>query len=153
MIRLGFQQRRVKLPLGVVLPVAVSDKVQEDVEVFQAQPGLLRGDLLPRVGGGVARLPDVLQPPPQVLPHDVPEVLGVHQAHQPVVVGHDQPAVHGVYPLDGKLHRPAAVQYAGRRINGIDFFCRNSCLREGNKLRFREKMVKVGHKITLLKFV
>ena len=122
--RLGFglQQSRVKLPLGVVLPVAVSDKVQEYVEVLQTQPSLFRRDFLPRVGGGVARLPDVLQPPPQVLPHDAPEVLGVHQAHQPVIVGHDQPAVYGVHPLDGKLHGPAAVQHTGRRVDGIYFF-------------------------------
>ena len=118
----GLQQSRVKLPLGVVLSVAVGDKVQEDVEVLQAQPGLLRGDLLPRVGGGVARLPDVLQPPPQVLPHNVAKVLGVYQAHQPVVVGHDQPAVHGVHPLDGKLHSPAAVQHTSRRVDGVDLF-------------------------------
>ena len=140
----GLQQGRVKLPLGVVLPVAVGDKVQEDIEVFQAQPGLLRGDLLPRVGGGVARLPDVLQPPPQVLPHDVPEVLGVHQAHQPVVVGHDQPAVHGVHPLDGKLHSPAAVQHTGRRVDGIDFFRSTATSAKGVNCGSERKRVKLG---------
>ncbi len=145
MNRLGFQQRRVKLPFGVVLPIAVGDKVQEDVEVLQAQPGLLRGDLLPCVGGGIARLPDVLQPPPQVLPHDIPEVLRVHQAHQPVVVRHDQSAVHGVHPLDGKFHRPAAVQHTGRRVNGIDFFRGHSYFRERGKLWVREESGKVGH--------
>ena len=152
LIRLGFQQRRVKLPLGVVLPVAVGDKVQEDVEVLQAQPGLLRGDLLPRVRGGVARLPDVLQPPPQVLPHDAPEVLGVHQAHQPVIVGHDQPAIHGVHPLDGKLHGPAAVHHAGRRVDGIDFFRRDSYLHEGGELGGGEEVGEVGHEGHLILF-
>ena len=148
--RLGFdlQQSRVKLPLYVVRAIAVGDKVQEDIEVFQAQPGLFGGDFLPRVGGGVARLPDVLQPPPQVLPHDVPEVLGVHQAHQPVVVGHDQPAVYGVHPLDGKLQAAAAVHRAGRRVDGIDFFRRHGYLSKGGKLWVGEETGEVGHVIT-----
>ena len=113
---------------------------------------MLWGNLLPRVSGGVARLPDVLQPPPQVLPHDVPEVLGVHQAHQPVVVGHDQPAVHRVHPFDGKLHSPAAVQHTGRRVDGVDFFRRHGHLREGGKLRVGEETGEVGHEGHLILF-
>ena len=146
-LRLLLQQGWVKLALGVVLAVAVGDEVQEHIEVLQAQRRLLRGDLLPRVGGGVARLPDVLQPPPQVLPHDVPEVLPVHQTHQPVVVGHDQSAVYRVHPLDGKLHCPAAVQHTGRRVDGIDLFRRDGYLREGDKLRIGQEAGEVGHKI------
>ena len=84
---------------------------------------------------------------PQVLPHDVPEILGVRQAHQPVVVGHDQSAVNGVHPLDGKFHGPAAGNHALGQINMEDTLRRH---REGNKLRVGKKMVKVGHEITPL---
>ena len=104
------------------------------------------------MGGGVAGLADVLHPPPQVASHDLPEVLGVHEADQPVIVGHDQRAVHGVHPFDGKLHAPAAVQRTGRRIDLIDFFRRNGNLPEGGKLRVGEEKIKVGHGNHLLNF-
>ena len=58
------QQGRIKLPPSVVRSVAVGNEVQEYVEVLQAQPCLLRSELLPRVGGVISRLPDILQPPP-----------------------------------------------------------------------------------------
>ena len=107
-----------------------------------------RGDLLAGVGRGVAGLADVLHPPPQVASHDLPEVLSVHKAYQTVVVGHDQPTVHGVHPFDGKLHAPAAVERAGRWVDGIDFFCRDGYLSEGGELRIGEEKIKVGHEVT-----
>ena len=86
---------------------------------------------------------DVLQALPQVPVHDGPKIFGVHVAGQPVVVGHNQPAVHGIHPFDGKLHRSAAVQHTGRRVNGIDFFRRDSDLPEGGKLGIGEEKSKL----------
>ena len=106
---LPLQQGRVKFSGRISRAVAAGDKVHKVPEVFQAQPGLLPSDLLPGGGGGVARLANVFKALPQVPVHDGPKVLGVHQAGEPVVVGHDQPTVHGVHPFDGKLHAPAAV--------------------------------------------
>ena len=126
-------------------PVTIGHIVHEVPQVFQAQPGLLPGDLLVFMGGGVARLADVFKALPQVPVHDGPEVLGVHEAGQTVVVGHDQSAVHGVHPFDGKLHTPAAVQHTGRRVDGIDFFRRHGDLPEGGKLGVGEEKIKVGH--------
>ena len=97
------------------------------------------------LGGGIACLADVLQLSPQVWAHHVPKILRVHQAHQPVIVGHDQPAVYGVHPLDGKLHGPAAVQHTGRRVDGVDFFRRHGHLREGGELGVGEETGEVGH--------
>lgn len=140
------QQGRIKCSGGVGSAVATGDEVHEVPQVFQAQAGLLLGDLLPGVGGGVARLADVLEALPQVSVHDGPKILGVHEAGKPIVVGHDQPTVHGVHPFDGKLHRPAAVQHTGRRVDGIDLFCRNGNLPKGGELRIGEEEIKVGHK-------
>ena len=111
------QKAAVKMPLGVVFGVAIGHKVQKDIEAFQAQRRLLLGDLLPRVGGVVADAANEVHPAPDVLTNDVPEVLGVHQAHKGILIGHDQSLIHGVHPLDGELHRPAAVQHAG---GGVD---------------------------------
>ena len=83
------QQGRVKFPWAVSCAVTAGDKVHEVPEVFQAQPGLLRGDLPAGMGGGVACLADVLETLPQIPVHDGPKVLGVHKAGQPVIVGHD----------------------------------------------------------------
>ena len=130
---------------GVSGAVAAGHKVHEVPEVFQTQLGLLLGDLLSGVGGGVSRLADVLEALPKVPVHDGPEVLSVHEAGQPVIVGHDQSAVHGVHPFDSKLHRPAAVQHAGRRVDGIDFFRCDSDLPESGKLGVGEEKIKVGH--------
>ena len=58
-----------------------------------------------------------VHPPPDVCAHNVPEVFGIHEAHQRVLIRHNQRLVHGIHPLHGKLHRPAAVQDAGRRVD------------------------------------
>ena len=105
------------MPLGVVFGVAIGHKVQKDKEVFQAQRRLLLGDLLPRVGGVVADAANEVHPPPDVRAYNVPEVLGVHQAHKGILIGHDQSLVHGVHPFHSELHRPAAVQDAGSRVD------------------------------------
>ena len=111
------QQGTVKMPFGVVLTVAIGHKIQKGIEVFQTQRRLLLGDLLPRVGSGVADATNEVYPPPDVRTYDVPEVLGVHQTHKGILIGHDQTLIDGVHPFYGKLHRPAAVQHTGGGVN------------------------------------
>ena len=105
------------MSLGVVFAIAVRHKIQKDIEIFQTQHRLLLGNLFTGVGGVVAHAADQIHPPPDVRANDVPEVLGIHEAHQGILIRHDQPFVHGVHPFDGKFHRPAAVQYTG---GGVD---------------------------------
>ena len=111
------QQGTVKMPLCVVLTVAIGHEVQEYIEVLQTQRRLLLGDFLAGVGGVVSHAADQIHPPPDVCAHDVPEVFGIHETHQRILIGHNQRLVHGIHPLHGKLHRPAAVQDAG---GGVD---------------------------------
>ena len=121
LLRSGFggllQQTAVKMSLGVVFAIAVRHKIQKDIQVFQTQHRLLLGDFLAGMGGIIAHAADQIHPPPDVRAHNVPEVLGIHEAHQRVLIRHDQSLVHGIHPLHGKLHRPAAVQNAG---GGVD---------------------------------
>ena len=105
------------MPFGVVLTVAIGHKIQKDIQVLQTQRRLLLGDFLAVVGGVVAHTADQVHPPPNVRAHDVPEVFGIHEAHQRVLIRHDQRLVHRIHPLHGRLHRPAAVQHAG---GGVD---------------------------------
>ena len=105
------------MPLCVVLTIAIGHEVQEYIEVFQTQRRLLLGNLFTGVGGVVSHAADQIHPPPDVRAHDVPEVFGIHEAHQRVLIRHDQRLVHRVHPLHRKLHRPAAVQHTGRRID------------------------------------
>ena len=111
------QQGTVKMPLCVVLTITIGHEVQEYIEVFQTQRRLLLGDFLAGVGGVVSHAADQIHPPPDVRAHDVPEVPGIHEAHQRILIRHDQPLVHRVHPLHGKLHRPPAVQHAGGRVD------------------------------------
>ena len=111
------QQGTVKMPLCVVLTIAIGHEVQEYIEVFQTQRRLLLGNLFTAVCGVIARAANKIHTPPEVSANDIPEVLGVHQADQCILIGHDQRLVHRVHPLHRKLHRPAAVQHTGRRID------------------------------------
>ena len=111
------QQGTVKMPLCVVLTIAIGHEVQEYIEVFQTQRRLLLGNLFTAVCGVIARAANKIHTPPEVSANDIPEVLGVHQADQCILIGHDQRLVHRIHPLHGKLHRPAAVQHAG---GGVD---------------------------------
>ena len=111
------QQGTVKVPLCVVLTIAIGHEVQEYIEVFQTQRRLLLGDFPAGMGGMVAKLPDEFHSAPDILTNDVLKVLAVHQRNEPVVVGQTQRIVNRVHPLDRKLHRPPAVQHAGRRVN------------------------------------
>ena len=98
--------------------------------------------------GDVAGLAYVLEPPPQVVAHDVPEVPGVHEAREPVVIGHDQRAVHGVHPLDGSLQRPAAVHNTRPGVDVIYLLRRHRRVSKGAKLRVEEEKVEVGHVVS-----
>ena len=138
------------MSLGVVLAVAIGHKIQKDIQVFQTQRRLLFGDFLAGVGGIVAHAADQVHPPPDVCAHDVPEVLGIHQTDQRVLIRHDQRLVHGVHPLHGKLHRPAAVQHAGGRVDGQNALGGDGNRGEGGKLWGGEECVKVGHGMHLL---
>ena len=139
------QQGTVKMPLCVALTIAIGHKIQKDIEVFQTQRRLLLGDFLAVVGGIVSHAADQIHPPPDVCAHNVSEVLGIHQTDQRVLIRHDQRLVHGIHPLHGKLHRPAAVQDAGRRVDMQNPLCGNSNGGKGLKLRGGEENVKVGH--------
>lgn len=105
------------MALGIVFAVTISHEVQKHIEVFQTQRRLLLRDLFAGVGGVVARAANKIHTPPEGSANDIPEVLGVHQADQCILIGHDQRLVHRVHPLHRKLHRPAAVQHTGRRID------------------------------------
>ena len=105
------------MPLCVVLTIAIGHEVQEYIEVLQTQRRLLLGNLFTAVCGVIARAADQIHTPPDVRAHDVPKVFGIHETHQRVLIRHDQRLVHGIHPLHGKLHRPAAVQHTGRRID------------------------------------
>ena len=141
----GSQQLGIKGPLLVVVPIAVGDEVQEQIEVFQAQNRLLAADLLPGMGGGVADLADEVHPAQEVCVHHVPEFVRAHERDQLVVPGQLEIAVHGIHPLDGSLHRPAAVEHAGRGVDMQNLLRRDRHLREGGKLLLAEEYIKVGH--------
>ena len=111
------QKAAVKMSLGIIFGVAIGHEVQEYIEVFQTQRRLLLGDFLAVVGGIVSHAADQIHPPPDVRAYNVPEVLGIHETHQRILIRHNQRLVHGIHPLHGKLHRPAAVQHTGRRID------------------------------------
>ena len=102
------------------------------------------------MGGGVAEFADKVHAPQEVVVHHVPEFVRAHETDQLVVPGRHQLAVHGVHPLDGEFHCPAAVQHAGRRVNIQDLLCRDCHLRERGELWFGEEYVKVGHGDLLL---
>ena len=110
-------QSGVKLARGVLPSVAAGHEVEEDVEVFQTQHSLLAGDFPAGMGGVVAHAADEVHALPEVAAHDIPEGLGAHEADQIVLPGHDQIAVHGIHPFDGKLHGAAAVEDGGRGVN------------------------------------
>ena len=128
------QQGTVKMPLCVVLTIAIGHEVQEYIEVFQTQRRLLLGNLFTAVCGVIARAANKIHTPPEVSANDIPEVLGVHQADQCILIGHDQCLVHRVHPLHRKLHRPAAVQHAGGGVDMQNFFCRYCYGGKGFKL-------------------
>ena len=93
----------------------------------------------------VAGLAYVFEALTEVGADDVAEVLVVHEADQPVVIGHDQRAVNGVHPFDGKLHRPAAVKSTARRVDAINPLRRLRDLSKRRQLRVGEEAGEVGH--------
>ena len=143
--RFLLQQRGVKGPFLIVAAVAISDEIEEDIEIFQAQRGLFLRDLPADVGGGVPRQADIIQPPQQIVVHDISEILGIHQADQLILIRRIQRVIHRIHPFHGALHRPAAVHHAGRRVDPIDALRRHGSLRKGGEVLFFCEEVKVGH--------
>ena len=97
------------------------------------------------MGSRIAKLADYLHAAEEVIVHHVPEFVCAHEADQLVVPGQHKLAVHGIHPFDGKLHRPPAVEHAGRGIDLKDSLRRYRHLRKGGKLGLGEEYVKVGH--------
>ena len=93
----------------------------------------------------IADLADIFQPAHQIRVHNIPEFLRTQETDQLVIPGHGKGTVHGIHPLDSKLHRPATVQHTSRRINAVDLFRRYRDLPEGNKVRHGQEEIKVGH--------
>ena len=118
---LNIQQGGFKFAGLVGIGVAIGDKVQENIEVLQAQHGLLVGDIAAVVGGLIAQQADELHALPHVRAHHIAEVLVVHQGGEAVIVGQHKGAVHGVHPFDGEFHCAAAVDDRSRRVDGEDF--------------------------------
>lgn len=129
----------------VAVTIAIGHKVQEHKQVLQAQHGLLTGDLLAGVGGGVADAADEVQAEQQLFIHDAAELLGAQEADQLIIPGHDQRAVHGVHPLDGDLHGPAAVQRAGGGVDGEDALGGDGDRDEGGEAGVGLEGEEVGH--------
>ena len=115
------QQNLVKTAFGIVFSVAAGHKIHEVPQVFQTQRRLLRCDGLPGVGSVVALLPDVFHAEQEVsVVNESSKTVVLHKAHQPVIPRQGESPVYGVHPLDGKLHGTAAVEGAGRRVDGED---------------------------------
>ena len=151
--RLLLQQGRIVGPLLIIIAIAISHKIQEDIKILQAQRGLLFRDSSPCMRGSVAGLADIVYAAKKVVIHDVPEFVRVHQADEVILIGHHQRGVNGIHPFDGSLHRPAAVQHAGRWVDLIDPLRRNSRFRKRGEILFFCEEVKVCHTVSPLPFV
>ena len=79
--------------------------------------------------------------------NDIPELIRADEADEVVLVRHYQRTIHGIHPFDGSLHRPAAIQHAGCRIDLIDALRRYGGLRKGGEILYFCKEVEVGHAI------
>ena len=143
-LTLLYKQQLVKL--DELVKARFVEMFGEHEQVFQAQLRLLPADLPAAVGGVVANFADEVHPPPDVRAHNVPEVLGVHEADQRVLPGLVQGLVYGVHPLHGELHRPAAVEHAGVQIHMQQLLRRRRHLPEGGEIGVREEKIKVGHR-------
>ena len=144
------QQPPVKVPGLIDRAVAAGHEVHEIEQVLEAQGRLILSHVLARMGRPVGHPPDIVHAPVQVRPHDVPEFLRVHQAHQGVLIGGRQGPVHGVHPFDGELHGPAAADDAGRGVHPIHPLGADRRLAEGLELGLGQEIIKVGHGHLLL---
>ena len=146
------QQSAVKVPCCIVFAVAICHKIKENVQVFKAEFGLFLGDFFAAVGSVIPHTADKIHAPPDVRADNIPEVLGVHQTDQRVLIGHDQRLIHRVHPFYGKLHRPAAVEDAGRRVDMQDALGGDGNRGKTLKLRGSGKNIEVGHKTSSTRY-
>ena len=65
----------------------------------------------------VAKLADEFHTAPDIVPDDVAEFLIIHETDKIILIGHNEIAVNGIHPLDGKLHRPSAIQHTGINVD------------------------------------
>ena len=131
---------------SIVFSIAIRHKIKENVQVFKAESGLFLGDFFAAVGGIVPHTADKIHAPPDVRADNIPEILGVHQADQRVLIGHDQRLIHRVHPFYGKLHRPAAVEDAGGWVDMQDALSGDGNRGKTLKLRGGGKNIEVCHK-------
>ena len=145
--RLGrlIQQGVIKGMLLIAVAVAVGHKIQEAMEIFQTQRGLLPADGAAVVRCLIAQQAHQLHALMHILPHHIPEVLVIHQGLQAIIPRQHKRAVHGVHPFDGEFHGPAAVDDRRRRIDGEDLFRCHRHLGEGLKGGGGFKESEVGH--------
>ena len=139
------QQRRIKLMLLIILRIAISHEIKEIKQIFDAEFRLIAGDFFTRMSGGVAEDANELHPLIDIPTDDIPKILVLHQAHQPIIIRHNKGTIHGIHPFDGKLHRPAAIDNRRSRIDMQYFLRRNRHIRKGRKLRVSGQEIEVGH--------
>ena len=70
-----------------------------------------------KIGDSIAHTANKIHSPPDIRTHNITEILSIHKAYQRILIRHDQCFIHGIHPLHGELHRPAAVQHTGRGVD------------------------------------
>lgn len=76
----------------------------------------------------------------------------MQQEYKQQTVPHDQRLIHRVHPFYGKLHRPAAVEDAGRRVDMQDALGGDGNRGKTLKLRGSGKNIEVGHKTSSTRY-
>ena len=139
------QKALVEGGLNVIVPVAAGDEVEEHEQVPYAELRHLGRDLFAGVRGVVGCAADKIHPAPDIRSHYIAEALIPHERIEIILIRQGKVAVDGIHPLDGELHRPAAVQDAGAELRMIKLFHRARHLRKGGKLRVAGEEGEVGH--------
>ena len=96
-----------------ILPHNSRRKIEKNKEIVKAEFCALGRNLFAAVCSVVADFSYKVHAAADILADNVAEILRVHKADEVVLIGNDERVVHGIHPLYGKLHRPAAVEHAG----------------------------------------
>ena len=147
--RLCIQKTLVKVPCLIIFRIAACHKVQEIIQVFQAQFCHILSNGCRTMCRIISGFTNEIHSFDEVrLIHKVLETGVVNEDCKFIVPRHDKPLVHGVQPFHSKFHGPPTVQDRRRRINRQTLLRRDSNMRKAVKLRFTCQVIKVGHGIT-----
>ena len=121
--------------IGLLFRIAVSDKTEKNVKIFEAKPCLFPRNIAIIMNRQISQFTDKIQPPVEVDTDKFAKFIRIEQCHQIILIRHKQIAIDGIHPFYREFRSLAAVNDGRGKIDMKDLLGDDCNSRKALKFR------------------